>query len=343
MKRFTSAVALVLSCLSAQSLGQVAPTAKAATKAAAGNAGQALPAGVTAERDIAYVPNGDPAQKLDIYFPSKAPEKPLPLIVWIHGGGWRAGSKVGCPAVNFVPDGYIAASVEYRFSQKAVFPAQIQDCKAAIRFLRANAAKYHIDPNHVAVWGASAGGHLVALLGTTGDSKAFAPIGGNEDQSDRVQAVCDWFGPADFHTVMDQAKADATPSVIKWNTPADPYSGLIGVELGKDQAKEDAVSPAHYVSKESAPTLIMHGDADSLVPFAQSQEFAEKLKAAGVEVIVQRFPKSGHGGPAFTLPKVKEMIKAFFDKELKGANVKVEPLPAADVTMPAPAAKKDGK
>ena len=138
--------------------------------------------GVRVEKDIAYVTDGDAAQKLDLYLPEKPSDTPLPLIVWVHGGGWQAGSKSGCPAVGFVARGYVAASVEYRFSQKAVFPAQIQDCQAAIRWLRANSKKYNIDPEHIGVWGGSAGGHLVALMGTLGGKKAFTPVGGNENQ-----------------------------------------------------------------------------------------------------------------------------------------------------------------
>ena len=132
----------------------------------------------------------------------------MPLIVWIHGGGWEGGSKRGGPMEGFVASGFAAASVEYRFSQVAKFPAQIQDCQAAIRFLRANAAKYNIDPDHIGVAGESAGGHLAALLGTAGGKNVFPPIGGNEKQSDRVQAVCDFYGPADFTTVVQLATAD---------------------------------------------------------------------------------------------------------------------------------------
>jgi acetyl esterase/lipase len=290
-----------------------------------------LPRGVVEERDIAYVPEGDPAQKLDLYLPQHTPDHALPLIVWIHGGGWAAGSKSGCPAVGFVPRGYVVVSVEYRFSQKAVFPAQIQDCQAVIRWLRANHEKYHIDADHVGVWGASAGGHLVALLGTSGGQHAFAPVGGNDDESDRVQAVCDFFGPADFNTVVAQAEADKTKNVLHFNH-GDPYSQLIGVPLNSDQAKGDAVSPVHYVSKDAPPYLILHGTADPLVPFAQSTELADALKKDGVDVILQPMPGAGHGGPAFNRPAVRNLIERFFDKHLKGADVTVEALPDSAVT-----------
>jgi len=298
-----------------------------------------LPAGVKAEYDVKYIPDGDSSQALDIFFPEQRSEKPEPLLVWIHGGGWQGGSKSGCPFVFEVPRGYIAASVEYRFSQKAIFPAQAQDCQAAIRWLRANAKKYNIDPDHIGIGGASAGGHLVALLGTAGGKKAFSPIGGNEDQSDRVQAVCDLFGPADFYTVVAQANEDKTKSIFKWNN-GDPYSKLIGgAKLGEDKEKCDAVSPAHYVSKDNPPFLILHGDHDALVPFAQSEELTDLLKKAGVEVTLQRMPGSGHGGAAFSLPAVSKLENAFFDKHLKGVDAKIEALPDSEVTAKPQAAK----
>ena len=293
-----------------------------------------LPKGVKVDLDIQYVPDGDPAQSLDLYLPEKPSDKPLPIIVWVHGGGWWGGDKNGCPAVALVPQGYAAASIEYRFSTKAFFPAQIQDCQAAIRWLRANSSKYNIDPNHIGVWGASAGGHLVALLGTAGGKKAFSPVGGNEDQSDRVQAVCDLFGPADFNTVLTQAADDKNvKNIFKFNTPEDPYSMLIGAKLGEDKVKGDAVSPVHYVSRDNAPILILHGTHDALVPFAQSVEFADALKSAGVEVTLQKFPGAGHGGPAFSLPAVQKLTKAFFDKHLMGTDATIEALPDAEVTV----------
>ena len=291
------------------------------------------------EKDIPYVPDGDKAQALDLYLPAETAEKPEPLIVWIHGGGWQGGSKAGCPAVGFLKKGYIVASVEYRFSQKALFPAQIQDCQAAIRWLRANSKKYNIDPDHIGVWGASAGGHLVALLGTSGGKKAFTPVGGNEDQSDRVQAVCDFFGPADFHTVVEQAAADKdVKNIFKFETADEPYSKLIGVHVGTDKEKDDAVSPVHYVSKDNPPFLILHGTVDALVPYAQSVELADDLEKAGASVVLQKLPGANHGGPQFNQPKMKELIENFFDKNLQGKDVEVKALPDDEVTLK-PAAK----
>ena len=292
-----------------------------------------LPPGFVAEYDVKYVPDGDAAQVLDIYFPEKRADKPLPLLIWIHGGGWSGGSKAECPFVKQLQRGYVAASIEYRFSQKAKFPAQIQDCQAAIRWLRANAAKYSIDPERIGVSGASAGGHLSALVGTSGGTNAFPAIGGNEVQSDRVQAVCDIFGPTDFWTVISQADADKNvKNIFKWNN-GDPYSNLIGGKLGEDKEKCDAVSPVHYVSKGDPPFLILHGDRDALVPLAQSEELKDLLTEAGVEVTLQRLPGAGHGGPAFALPALVQLTTRFFDKHLKGIDAEIKPLPETEVTI----------
>ncbi len=293
-----------------------------------------LPPGIRAEKDIPYVQGGDESQRLDLYLPEQTGEKPLPLIVYVHGGGWKGGSKQGCPAIGYVGRGYAAASVEYRFSQKAVFPAQIQDCQAAIRWLRANSKKYNMDPDRIGVWGGSAGGHLASLLGTSGGKKAFPLVGGNEDQSDRVQAVCDVYGPANFNTVIQQAEDDKNvKNVFKFNTPSDPYSCLIGANLGEDKQKGDAVSPVHYVSSDNPPFLVLHGTKDALVPFAQSVEFVAALEAKGVKVLFQKFPGSGHGGPAFGKPAVNDLIQKFFDKHLKGMDIKIDLVLEADLTV----------
>jgi acetyl esterase/lipase len=292
-----------------------------------------LPAGIKMEKDIAYIADGDEAQKLDLYLPEKPADKPLPLIVHIHGGGWRAGNKFPCPVSAMVLKGYAVASVEYRFSQKAVFPAQIQDCQAAIRWLRAHSKEYNFDPERLGAVGGSAGGHLSALVGTAGDKKAFAPIGGHADQSDRVQAVCDIFGPADFTTVVQQAAEDKNvKNIFTFNTPSDPYSGLIGTKLD-DKPKAAAVSPVHYVSADNPPFLILHGTHDTLVPYAQSVQLEAALKAKGVAVWLQTLPGSGHGGPAFGKPAVIQLMQNFFDKHLKGADVKIELVPEAELAV----------
>lgn len=296
-----------------------------------------LPPGVKMERDLAYIQDGDEAQKLDLYLPVQPPAKPLPLVVHIHGGGWRGGSKLPCPTVHMVGLGYVVASVEYRFSQKAKFPAQIQDCQAAIRWLRANSAKYGIDPVRVGVVGGSAGGHLSALVGTAGGRQAFPAIGDCTEQSDRVQAVCDIFGPANFSTVMRQAADDKNVrNIYTFNAPDDPYSCLIGSALDGDRGKADAASPIHYVSQDSPPTLILHGTHDALVPYAQSVEFAAALEGRGVPVFLQTLPGSGHGGPAFGRPAVIGLMSGFFDKFLKGTEAPFAIVPEADLAVDPP-------
>jgi acetyl esterase/lipase len=237
--------------------------------------------------------------------------------------------------MSLVFKGYAVASVEYRFSQKGIFPAQIQDCQAAIRWLRAHAKQYNFDTEHLGAVGGSAGGHLSALVGTSGGKKAFPPIGGNEEQSDRVQAVIDIYGPADFSTVMQQAAEDKNvKNIFAFNTSSDPYSSLIGAKLD-DKAKADAVSPVHYVSKDNPPFLILHGTHDTLVPYAQSVQLEAALKAQNIPVWLQTLPGAGHGGPAFGKPAVNKLMQAFFDKHLKGADVEITLVPEAELAMPA--------
>jgi acetyl esterase/lipase len=339
--RLVSTVFVLLLCLGAIVRGE-APDPKRPAPAQDAPKRPALPPGFIAEYDVKYVLDGDDAQSLDIYFPEKKADKRLPLVIWIHGGGWSGGSKAQPPFLSQLQRGYVVASIEYRFSQKAKFPAQIQDCQAAIRWLRTKAEKYSIDPDRVGVGGASAGGHLAALVGTSGGKKTFPAIGGNEEQSDRVQAVCDIFGPTDFWTVIAQADEDKNvKNIFKWNE-GDPYSELIGGKLGEDKEKCDAVSPVRYVSKDNPPFLILHGDHDTLVPYAQSVELKDLLSDAGVEVTLQRLPGAGHDGPAFGLPALARLTAAFFDKHLKGVDAEIKPLPESEVTIK-PSATPAGK
>ena len=264
-----------------------------------------LPEGVKSLRDLQYVEGGHERNRLDLYLPEKLQGR-LPVIVWIHGGAWRAGSKEDCPAVPLAAKGYAVASVDYRLSQHAVFPAQIEDCKAAIRWLRANAARYHLDPVRIGAWGASAGGHLVALLGTTGNVKELEGNGENLDQSSRVQCVVDWFGRADLTTASSQNNPDVTASV----------SQLLGGPVDENKDKAAKASPMTYVAKSAAPFLIMHGDKDQRVPLKQSELLAGALKKAGGEVTLQVVEGAGHGGPGFTSPENRKRIECFFAKHL---------------------------
>ena len=162
-------------------------------------------------------------------------------------------------------------------------------------------------------------------------------IGGNEEQSDRVQCVCNIFGPANFATVMQQAADDKNvKNIFKFNTPGEPYSSLIGVSLEGNPEKTAAVSPVTYVSEDTPPMLILHGTHDALVPYAQSEELVAALKAKGVDVWLQTLPGSGHGGPAFGNPAIIGLINTFFDRTLKGVDIPIELVPETDVAIDPP-------
>jgi acetyl esterase/lipase len=261
--------------------------------------------GMKVHRDLEYVKDGHERNKLDLYLPEKA-DGPLPVIVWVHGGGWQAGSKDNPPALPFVARGYAVASINYRLSQHAPFPAQIEDCKAAIRWLRANAGMYHLDSAHFGVWGSSAGGHLVALLGTTGGVKELEGKGGNLDQSSRVQAVVDFYGPTDL-TQMGGTH----------DRPDSPEAKLIGGPVQENKDKAAKANPISYATRNAAPFLILHGDKDNTVPYNQSELLVEALKKAGVEVTLKKVEGAGHGGRDFNSPENRKLIEDFFDRHLK--------------------------
>ena len=268
-----------------------------------------VPEGTRILRDLAYIPNGHERQKLDLYLPgqSEGGGQPMPLIVWVHGGAWLTGSKENCPSTRFLRQGYAAASINYRLSQHAIFPAQIKDCKAAIRFLRANAEKYNIDPDRIGVWGSSAGGHLVAMLGTTGDVKEFEK-GPNLHVSSRVRAVCDFFGPTDFTKMSD------FESTMDHDASNSPESILVGGPVQENKEACRRANPITYVSKDDPPFLICHGDKDMLVPHNQSVLLNAALKKAGVSVKFHTVKGGGHG---FRDPEVDRIVREFFDKHLK--------------------------
>jgi acetyl esterase/lipase len=284
-----------------------------ALPALAGQPPMALPEGVKALRNLEYATASGRPLLLDLYLPENAPGK-LPVVVWIHGGAWIGGSKDGCPAVPMTARGYAVASISYRFSNVAPFPAQIHDCKAAIRWLRANAKQHNLDPDHIGVWGASAGGHLVAMLGTSGGVKELEGDEGNLDQPSRVQAVCDWFGPTDLlQMAATTADRKAFPPS---GSPDSPESKLVGGPLLENKDKAAKASPLTYVNKDCPPFLIMHGDKDALVPLSQSELLCEALKKAGADATLHVVKGAGHG---FGGPEINKMVNDFFDKHLKPA------------------------
>ena len=266
-----------------------------------------------AHRDLAYVESGHARQKLDLFVPAGS-DRPLPAIVWIHGGGWQSGSKEQCLPLRqgYTGRGYAVASVGYRLSGDAVFPAQIEDCKAAMRWLRAHAKRYGLDLNRFGVWGSSAGGHLAALVGTSGGVKQFE-VGPHRDVSSRVQAVCDFYGPTDF------ARFVTTPGYERPQATS-PESKLIGGAVLENREKAARANPIVYVGKEAPPFLIVHGDEDATVPIGQSQALFDALQRSGVTVQFHTLRGAGHGGPGFAGPEIDAMVAAFFDRHLKSAS-----------------------
>jgi len=287
-----------------------------------------VPDSIEVIRDVVYGKGGGRELKLNIIRPKASPKTPLPVVVWIHGGAWLAGSKEGLQTLPLAEAGYFTASIEYRLSQEAKFPAQIEDCKCAIRFLRAKAKEYGIDPDRIGVWGPSAGGHLVALLGTSGGAKDIEGAGGWADQSSRVQAVCDFFGPTDFSKMGG------------WHDAADsPEAKLLGGPIAE---KTDAVrraNPITYVTPDDPPFLIIHGDKDSTVPIGQSELLHAALKAKGVDSTFVIVKGGGHGfGPVApataTDPDragIQAQVLAFFDRVLRP---KKEPAKEAEGASP---------
>jgi acetyl esterase/lipase len=260
-----------------------------------------LPEGTTEYRDVAYGQHKE-RNVLDLYVPTAS--SPVPLVIWVHGGGWSAGSKDGNnPAMRLLSKGYAVAAINYRLSQHAVFPAQIEDVKEAVRFLRAGAAKYKLDPDRFGAWGASAGGHLVALLGTSGGVQEF-DSGGNKDVSSRVQAVIDFYGPTDLAKLVP-------PKAVN-----NPISKLLGGAVEEKKELAEKANPITYISKDDPPFLIVQGDADKLVPASQSEMLAEALKKARVECELVILKGAGHGGPQFNSKEMLDRYQTFFDKHL---------------------------
>jgi acetyl esterase/lipase len=262
--------------------------------------------------DIEYRRVGDKSLTLDIY--SSPSDESLPLVIWVHGGAWRMGDNKHPPAVPLLTDhGFAVASITYRLSQEALFPAQIQDCKAAVCWLRAHAHDYNLNSDKFGAWGSSAGGHLVALLGLATNVPAFE-TGDHLDQSSQVQAVCDWYGPTDF-LQMDSHALESSP--FPHDAADSPESQLVGGPIQENRDKVAEANPISYITEGHPPFLIMHGDQDPLVPFHQSQMLFEALKTAGQNVTFWPVPGAGHGGAEFRDEDLLQQVLAFFNNYLK--------------------------
>jgi acetyl esterase/lipase len=272
-----------------------------------------IPKGVKQISDIPFAERGGRALKLDLFLPEK-PQGALPVVVWIFGGAFTMNNQKQQEgtAAWLALHGYAVAAIEYRLSGEAVFPAQIEDCKEAVRWLRANAAKYGLDARRIGAWGASSGGHLAAMLGTSGDVKEFEN-GGSAAESSRVAAVVDFFGPTDFL----QMDAHALPGGMRHDPPDSPESRLVGGAIQQNREKVQRANPMTYVSSDDPPFLICHGEQDTLVPLHQSELLFEALKASGVNVTFYKIAGAGHGGPAFESPMIRAAVLAFFEQHLK--------------------------
>lgn len=275
--------------------------------------------------NLPYAGTDNPRQMLDLALPLQAKSnQPIPVVVFIHGGGWRNGSKNG-GLRRIIPylhaGGYAGASIGYRLTDEAQWPAQIHDCKAAIRWLKANAKKYNLDPERIAVHGTSAGGHLVAMLGVTGDVTTLnGKLGSHTDQDNRIACVVDYFGPTELLTMDDH------PGKMKHNAPDSPEAKLVGGPIQKNQVKARDASPITHVTMDDAPILVCHGTKDPLVPYPQSVDFHAKLKAVGVDSTLITVEGAEHGLRGAQLQKI---VTEFLAKHLLGKAVQLE-----DQTIP---------
>ncbi len=264
-----------------------------------------------ANKDVTYCTPGGIAQKMNIFYPKKTSDAGMPIAVYVHGGGWTSGDKDNGAGIPDMPEllarGYIVASLDYRLAPQYKFPAQIVDVKCAIRHLRVYASIYKLDSNRIGVWGGSAGGHLVEMLGVT-DKDAGFDVGQYLDQSSRVQAVVDMFGPSDL------------PRLLTADAP------VVGRQVFGASSADDPVlikaSPVTYISPNDPPFLILQGDKDTTVPPEQSQILYDRLRAAGVPATLVIVKNAGHGftpvGGAISPSRAEltQKIVNFFDQTL---------------------------
>jgi acetyl esterase/lipase len=254
--------------------------------------------------NVAYA-TVSPSQVLDVFTPEG--EGPFPLLLNIHGGAFRMGSKEMLDsqvARQFLAAGIAVASVNYRLSGEAIFPAAVKDVKAAVRFLRANGAKFKLDGRIIA-FGQSAGGNLASLLGTSGGEAFFEDeVLGNAKTSSAVQGVIDWFGPTDFLQMDAQAKAQGCPERAQTHGAADsPESQYLGGAIAEVPDRVRKANPITYISKDDPPFLLQKGTEDCIVPFAQSELLADALKSAGLKVSFDRIEGAGHGDMGSPVPR----------------------------------------
>ncbi len=261
------------------------------------------------QTDIEYARVGDHSLKLDLHTPKTAN---APLLVYVHGGAWRAGSKSDVPIAKLLDHGYAIASVDYRLSTQAVFPAQIHDIKAAIRFLRAKAELYHLNTSRIGIIGSSAGGHLAALVGVTNDHETLeGKVGEYLSQSSDVKCIVSLYGASNLQTILSQS----TEFGLKMRVPA--LQLLLGGQPNEKPDLARLASPVAHLGKNDPPLLLIHGDADPQMPPAQSQEFTKAYEAAKLPVQFILMPGSKHGGAEFYDDERTAIVAKFLDKALR--------------------------
>ncbi|HEY8667070.1 MAG TPA: alpha/beta hydrolase [Tepidisphaeraceae bacterium] len=247
---------------------------------------------------------------MDILRPKESPSTPRPMLLFIHGGGWYGGEMLWAHLVllPFVKAGYVTASVGYRLSDEAKFPAAIQDCKCAVRFARAHAKELQIDPARIGAWGSSAGGHLVALLGLSSGVPELEGHGGWKEFSSDVAAVCDFCGPGDLST-WKTVHPECSQELID-----DMVRRFLGQTADEDPQAAAKASPVTYVKRDAPPFLIVHGTDDRAVDFQQSQQLYAVMQEAGCDVRLHPIVGAGH---AFGGPEIDGLVRSFFDDHLK--------------------------
>lgn len=291
----------------------------AATVLAAAILAAAQTPGTRVLKDLEYARAGALPLQLDLFLP--AGNGPFPLTVYIHGGGFARGDKgqMWYTLMSRQPErGYALASLNYRLSGQAPFPAAVYDVKAAIRWLRANAVKYNLDAGRIVVAGESAGGYLAAMLGTSGGVAELEDTGlGNPRESSRVQGVVDFFGPTDFFQ-MDPGIPKSCEKPLIHGVPGSPEALFVACHVIADcPAKVKAANPIVYVKKDAPPFLILHGAADCSVSPLESQLLDDALRAAGVKAALHLYPGLGHGDPRFLTPETEKRVNGFIDGILK--------------------------
>ncbi len=301
---------------------------------------------LAAQNTYSFIPNlvygvapdqqGNPVTlRLDLYLPAGA-SGPTPCVVWIHGGAWQGGSRFPTPASDFANHGYAVASISYRLSSQNLWPAQLHDCRGAVRWLRANAATYNLDPDRFGAFGSSAGGHLSNMLGVTSGLEQArvgqltldleGVVGGNLGESSEVQAVVDWFGPTDV------LRMSQFPSNIDHDAATSPESRVLGQPQQSNPEAAGSLSPITYLWRGAPPTFVVHGTSDSVIPYEQSQHFWRRAtQVYGLDYDFEAIPSAGHGGPGFDV----DDARAWFDARLADRATRISIQVSGAVSEPA--------